>query len=467
MTMPSSALGTGRLRAPELEPFEPEPTPSHSEFLRTALHVRPWWRKIVDSAPVTHTNRDTLAAELSRTKRIVICADGTWNTPSGVKPGGDAPTNVWLFYQLVKDHDATGTPQLKFYHAGVGTQSWLPRRILDGATGRGLSDNMRDAYRFLVDNYNPGDHVYLFGFSRGAYTVRTLAGMIRNSGVIDRRKHARPDQLRKATEKAYDLYSRRTPDSKPGSPQAVSFRADNSHPDFYLACIGVWDTVGSLGIPVESKLTSPLRWFNEDRVGFHDVTLSRYVDCAFHALAADERRGPFKPTLWQQQAEGRDAGQIVEQVWFSGVHSDVGGGYPWHERGLANVALRWMLKRVTSTSRIDLDLYPMHAIEQKAPSMVALHDSMEWYYKALGATRISPPFDRELDADDATEELHRSVDRCRGTYAHGFPLTGRPYAPQNIARFVERRGGAERRVATTGSVGAERRSGEDRRDRRG
>jgi uncharacterized protein (DUF2235 family) len=459
-----------QIRVPDLEPFHPPPQRSPNGVKLGAPHVRSRWRRIVDSSAEIHTNeaalRDALASH--RPKRIVICADGTWNVPKEVQPGGDAPTNVWLLYQLVKDVDADGTPQLKYYHAGVGTKrTWL-RRVTDGATGRGLSDNMRDAYAFLVDHYNPGDHVYLFGFSRGAYTVRTLAGMIRNSGIVDRAKYAgRAQEMEKAMEAAYELYRLRTDDTAPAAPRAREFRAAHSHPDFYISCIGVWDTVGSLGVPVESKLTSPLQWFNERVAGFHDVTLSGYVDCAFHALAIDERRGPFKPTLWNQKADARAAGQILEQVWFAGVHSDVGGGYPWNERGLANVTLRWMLNRVAATCKLDSDPYPIEDLEQQTPTTVALHDSMEWYYKVLDATRLSSCADRVLGqgsvAAETAESLHRSVDVCLETYkAADFPLVNRPYAPPNVGEF-ERRTGERRRNPNGPVPGADRRSGVDRR----
>ena len=460
------------LRVPELEPFDPEPQPTKSGVQLGAPHVRPWWRRVVETTPLTHTNLDILTrdvADRTRAKRIIICADGTWNEPNAVKPGEDAPTNVWLMYQLVKDRDTLGTPQLKFYHAGVGTESWLPRRMLDGMTGRGLSENMRLTYRFLVDHYNPGDHVYLFGFSRGAYTVRTLAGMMRNSGVIDRNKYPNRAALDKHIDAAFELYRSRTPGTKPSEAEAVKFRNEHSHPDFYIACIGVWDTVGSLGIPVESKWTSPIRSFNEQKAGFHDVELSAFVDCAFHALAVDEQRGPFKPTLWVQKPEGKAGGQIVEQKWFTGVHSDVGGGYKWDERGLANVALRWMLNRVSATCKIELDAYPLIDAEKRFPTTVALHDSMKWYYKALDVTRVNRRFERVLDDGDDTESLHRIIDACRGTFAtRAFPLLNRPYTPRNVEAFVERRKAAsDRRTDPAGSApGAERRSGEDRRAKR-
>ena len=241
--------------------------------------------------------RQNLASEAVRQihKRIVICADGTWNSAKATAAvGSAATTNVWLTYQLVKPHANDGTPQLAYYHPGVGTGGFIDR-VIGGVTGYGLDRNIQQCYRFLVDHYHPGDYVYLFGFSRGAYTVRSLAGLIRNCGIIDAEKLAIGMDVDAAVHEAFTLYRKRGDATAPTAQQSVDFRARHSHPDFRITCIGVWDTVGSLGIPVGllGHLTSHL-------IGFHDVTLSSWVDCAYHAVAVDERRRPFVPTLWLQ-----------------------------------------------------------------------------------------------------------------------------------------------------------------------
>src|SRR5256886_2870028 len=155
-----------------------------------------------------------------------------------------------------------------------------------------------------------------------------------------RRRHTRFDCDWSSDVCSSDL--KRGVDTAPAAAKAVDFRARHSHPDFRITCIGVWDTVGALGIPVGLCGRLSRRLF-----GFHDVTLSSRVDRAFHAIAVDERRRPFVPTLWHQQPDASKAGQVLEQVWFTGVHSDVGGGYGWDERDLANLTLRWMANRVT------------------------------------------------------------------------------------------------------------------------
>ena len=444
------------LRARDLEPFqstslEREESTAPEPLRLGAPHHRTRWQRLI-GAPESYSNlREVRALGGNGPKRIVICADGTWNSPSEVKPGEDAPTNVWLLYQLIRDQGADGMPQLKFYHAGVGASGGRVRRVIDGMTGRGLSRNMLECYRFLVDHYNPGDHLYLFGFSRGAYTVRTLAGLIRNSGILRRVDYPSEEAKQEWIERAYRLYRDRDDDSSPKASRAVDFRHRRSHPDFAISCIGVWDTVGSLGIPVETGITSPIWWFNRARAGFHDVTLSTYVDCAFQALAVDERRGPFRPTLWVQNPHGKLGGQVVEQVWFSGVHSDIGGGYPWAERGLANVTLRWMINRVTDHCRLAVDPRPLEELEAISEPSIALHDSMSLKYRLMNRLRLTSSFERFIDRGLSalgrrdpdqviTETLHPSVERCEAEYAQSFPVTGLPYAPANVRNFRERTG---------------------------
>jgi uncharacterized protein (DUF2235 family) len=372
-----------------------------------------------------------------RHKRIIICADGTWNSTKATDAvGSSATTNVWLTYQIVKPKANDGTPQLAYYHPGVGTGGFIDR-VIGGATGYGLNRNIQECYRFLIDHYHPGDYVYFFGFSRGAYTVRSLAGLVRNCGVIDPEKLPLGKTLDQAVDEAFRLYRKRGDATAPSAQMSVDFRMQHSHPDFRITCIGVWDTVGSLGIPVGllGHLTSRLY------VGFHDVTLSSWVDCAFHAVAVDERRRPFVPTLWLQQASAREHGQRIEQRWFTGVHSDVGGGYTWAERGLATLTLRWMIDRVTTACRLELD---PSALDSAPPSGSALHDSLNLWY------RFWAPANRTIDGglghhgarDDmriTDEVVDESVGRWRAKYSTApMPVVNRPYVPANVLEYEER-----------------------------
>jgi uncharacterized protein (DUF2235 family) len=252
-------------------------------------------------------------------KRLIVCSDGTWNNRE--KGGDGGITNVVKISRLVAPTASDGTSQIVFYDPGVGTEGSVWDRVFAGVTGQGLSKNIGDAYLFLVENFTPGDEIYLFGFSRGAYTARSTVGLIRKCGLL------RKDQVDKFQE-AYALYRS---DKHPDSDEAKAFRQEHSH-ETPVHFLGVWDTVGSLGIPV-----SGLRSWTARKYQFHDVALSKIVKHARHAVSIDERRKSFEPTLWSTKGV---PGQTVEQVWFAGVHSGVGGGYA--ESGLSDVALAWM-----------------------------------------------------------------------------------------------------------------------------
>ncbi len=269
----------------------------------------------------------------TNSKRLVVCCDGTWNTPDEASKGIARPTNVTKLALSVPPTDAHGTGQRVYYHAGVGTSRW--DHLTGGALGVGLSANVLDAYRFLIDNYADGDELWLFGFSRGAYTARSVAGLVRNCGIL------RPEN-RDRIDEAYGLYRARA-ESPRGTASTLFRNAYSYQPR--VRFIGVWDTVGALGIPEPPIKLLRLPWsLLSHRWAFHDTDLSTHVDAACHALAIDEQRDAFKPTLWAQQPGA--GSQHLEQAWFPGVHSDVGGGY--QEAGLSDVTFRWMIDRARS-----------------------------------------------------------------------------------------------------------------------
>jgi uncharacterized protein (DUF2235 family) len=254
-------------------------------------------------------------------KRITIFADGTWSSPER-----DIPTNVLQMARSVRPV-AAGVEQVAFYDWGVGTDR---KKLAGGISGKGIDKNIMDCYRFVVHNYNSGDKLFFFGFSRGAYTVRSLAGFIRNCGIL-KREHADkiPD--------AYKLYRKRTKASSPDEQEAVAFRQNYAVTNITpIEFVGVWDTVGSLGIPVPFWGTLGEREFL-----FHDTEPSRIIQHARHAVSIDENREDFEPTLWDPKPS-----LDLRQVWFAGVHSDVGGGYK--ESGLSHCAGKWMLDEATS-----------------------------------------------------------------------------------------------------------------------
>lgn len=260
-------------------------------------------------------------------KRVIVCCDGTWSSLDHRKKDG-ALTNVSKLLLSIRPADDAGITQTVAYVAGVGTGRF--DRLRGGAFGVGLSANVKAAYGHIVRHYEPGDEIWLFGFSRGAFTARSTAGLVRNCGILLPAYADRVDD-------AYSIYRDRGSDAAPDAPAALTFRRRHSYPQPDIRFIGVWDTVGSLGIP--ASRWNPLRLLNR-RWRFHDCTLSSWVRHARHALAIDETRVPFVPTMWDR-SERAGPGQTLEQVWFTGVHSDVGGGFT--DAGLSQVGLSWMV----------------------------------------------------------------------------------------------------------------------------
>ncbi len=257
-------------------------------------------------------------------KRLVVCCDGTWQDLSR-----SCPTNVVKIAQIIKPIAQNGTPQLIHYQPGLGTKPDEFDRITGGALGWGIDTAIQEAYRFLCFNYEPGDEIYLFGFSRGAYTVRSLAGFLYCAGLL-RRPH-----IRKVPQ-AYELYRERT--LKPSDPAAIAFRRDygKAVPIKLLAC---WDTVGGLGVPNQIPWLS--EWVNT-KYQFHDTKLNRQIKHALHAVAIDEQRETFEVT---PMTISEDARTTLNQVWFPGTHSCVGGGL-LDSSGLSDAALQWMIEMI-------------------------------------------------------------------------------------------------------------------------
>lgn len=276
-------------------------------------------------------------------KRLVLFLDGTWNDDRD----GETPTNVVRLRQAVEaaNRRPGATPQRIYYDTGVGTHG-LVDRVLGGTLGAGLSENVRQAYRFLSQFYEPGSEIFIFGFSRGAFTARSLAGFAAASGLLTP-ANCTSENL----ERAWQYY--RTPPKQ-------RFPAEKAQLDQLCASgvrirfLGVFDTVGSLGIP----LGLAGNWAGSgDR--FHDTKLGSAVDYAYQALAIDEHRGPFVPALWARPDHNNNRG--VEQVWFPGVHSDVGGGFSRKadvaadRTPICDLTLTWMAQRATEAG-LDLDL---------------------------------------------------------------------------------------------------------------
>ena len=184
-------------------------------------------------------------------KRIVICCDGTWSKPGTIDRGKKVKTNVLKMYEALNSIGEDGMPQVKYYGQGVGTRFSVKDKLFGGISGKGIDRNIKDAYKFIMWNFVPGDELYLFGFSRGAYTARSLMGLIRNCGVM------KPEFLHLVDE-AFGLYRDRNVITHPDSDLMVAFKKSYSQLT-RIRFIGVWDTVGSLGVPIQT-----LNWFNEE-----------------------------------------------------------------------------------------------------------------------------------------------------------------------------------------------------------
>ncbi len=328
-------------------------------------------------------------------KNIVICCDGTWNTPEDMDDGVPAPTNVVRIFNAVAEKSDQGHAQHRYYHPGVGTDgSWLDKAI-GGGTGRGLDRNIMSGYRELCDFYQPGDDIYLFGFSRGAYTVRSLAGLVAAAGLLDTadlKDAERWARIERVFEKGY---RRKSEDRPVWDTLGWAFRnaADAVIP---IRFVGVWDTVGALGIPDDMALLNLIDDLHDHT--FHDTVLGAAVKTARHAVALDELRATFQPTLWTSVAAGRD----VKQLWFPGVHSDVGGGY--RESGLPDAALRWMVDEAAACGLG----FRASILEQIKPDhRDVLHESCD------GAFKLLPTQPRSAPDLSRPEAIHPSVVRRR------------------------------------------------------
>lgn len=286
-------------------------------------------------------------------KNIVLCSDGTGNT--AIKARG---TNVFKLYEAVDiqghKHNPTLKPQVAFYDDGVGTSKLAPLQLIGGAFGFGFAKNVRELYTELVHVYEPGDHIYLFGFSRGAYTVRALSGLIQHCGILNI-KDLSEASVKKRVTRCWKEFRKeafkRVSDSERHRNQADDAGAQHRRPydayDASIEFVGVWDTVAAIGMPHEG-LRAVINWFYPMR--FSELTPSRCIKRACHALSIDDDRRTFYPELWNEKEV--PAGQ-VEQVWFAGVHSNVGGGYVKH--GMSLVALDWMMAEAEISAKEDCD----------------------------------------------------------------------------------------------------------------
>jgi uncharacterized protein (DUF2235 family) len=350
-------------------------------------------------------------------KVIALFSDGTGNSAAKLNK-----TNVWRLYQALDlawpGPDAAGDRQIALYDNGVGTSSFRPLALLGGVFGYGLERNVLDLYKFLCRNYEPGDRIYAFGFSRGAFTIRVLIGFVLKIGLVPYQteqlldKHAQDAYrgyrrgfnartlagwMRGARDGAVTLLRKLRGVPPPGERVAV--------PE--VSFVGVWDTVAAYGMPIAEMTRAVDRWIWP--LSMPNYKLSAKVQNARHALALDDERDTFHPLLWDEVAEAAmvkekavAAGRL-KQLWFAGMHSDVGGGYP--DDGLSYVSLDWM---VTEAAACGLRFKPssLQEIAEQKNALAPIHDSrhgLGTYYRyqprRLVARMPNPPVETLLSQD--------------------------------------------------------------------
>ena len=327
-------------------------------------------------------------------KNIVIFSDGT-----GQEGGKGRNTNVYHLFNMVEDRTDR---QIAFYDRGLGT-GW--RKVTGNIGGLGISRNIQQSYKFIFENFQTDDSVYLIGFSRGAATMRSLSTFIHHFGILPR---SRPDLIKKA----YRIYKR----SSKGTidRRASEFVAKHHTMWTRVKFIGCYDTVAALGLPwkAASSLLDGIPGF---RHRFHDLKLSPSVENAYQALAIDDERKTFHPKLWDTDHESY---QNLRQVWFAGMHTDVGGGYA--ECGLSDIALVWLTEQVVTNG---LRIYSGYTVPIAENSRDVMHDSRgELWTKA---------YRRKVRSWDPTRTdkpvVHASV-LDRADAGSSLP-DGRPYQP--------------------------------------
>jgi uncharacterized protein (DUF2235 family) len=349
-------------------------------------------------------------------KRLVVLFDGTWN-----KPGNeDEITNVVKLHRFIPDTDAQGVRQLAHYVVGIATEDLGRLTFTIGAIGFGVGDRLQRGYRFLCETYENGDEIYIIGFSRGAYQARSLAGLVALTGIA---RSAAPETVAAVWE--HYEQNKLTPDAA----RLDALRADARYP-VRVKCVGVWDTVGNLGIPFVKQS------FIKELQGFQSTELSPLVDVGLHALAIDEPRGPFQPTLWTR-ARGAvpPEGQLIEQVWFPGSHANVGGGL--EDSGLSDIALLWMAERMAETTALGIDLAGLRDTARPDPLGELLSPTSDGIYRV---SRVFP-FVRLIGQNrKGISPLRRAL---FGTWRTGVVPTGQQTVNESIhesalARFGKR-----------------------------
>ena len=310
-------------------------------------------------------------------KNIIIFSDGT-----GQEGGVGANTNIYKLFNMIEDRTER---QIAFYDRGLGTGV---HKITGSVGGYGISRNIRDCYRFLFENYNAGDRIYLFGFSRGAATMRSLSSFIHYFGILPQ---SRPELIARAY-RIYQISNKEKREQK-----AADFIGRHHTMWARIRFLGCYDTVAALGLPWPA-ISAIMEMCPLFRHNFHDFRLSKCVDHACQALAIDDQRKAFHPVLWDEECEH---GQSIRQVWFSGMHTDVGGGYP--EQALSDIPLNWLTDQAVD---LGLHIYGKHKVSIREDINGFMHDSRDSLWKRIIYRRKTRQWDTSRKQKPV---IHQSV----------------------------------------------------------
>ncbi|KAL8873634.1 MAG: hypothetical protein Q9174_000935 [Haloplaca sp. 1 TL-2023] len=400
-------------------------------------------------------------------KRLIVACDGTWmNSDNGFERDSylpwdhnghlQVPSNVTRFCRALLPMSNDGRAQIIYYQAGVGTEESWWDQIYGGGTGAGLSENIREAYAFLAANYLPGDEIFLVGFSRGAFTARSIAAMISSVGLLTVEGMVEFYAVFKDWEHQADAkYESRWPERPfPNKPSVKDpaygkelERLGLTRLNITIRAIGVWDTVGALGIPdiglIQRKHTA---------YSFVDNNVAPNVEHAFQALALDEYRKPFGPTLWHKP-EGQHNPITLKQCWFPGVHSNVGGCY--EDNGLGSITLVWMIAQlfpfldfdpnyIDAQRRLTMDYYKEKGLPIRSWGLGKIYNSMAGIERIAGKQIRTPGHYSTVESENGKktkeplrntmEYIHSSV-RVRRVLGGPGPEDKGLYVPVSLAQW--------------------------------
>lgn len=362
---------------------------------------------------------EIVSTKAPKKKRLALFLDGTWNAVG-------TNTNVWRLRSLCADMSSDGARQLRYYDEGVNG-------VVGGGWGRGVGQNVCQAYEWLVENFEFGDEIFIFGFSRGAFTARSLAGFIAMCGLIKPGGALGVNQL-------YDRY-RREPDR---TIYKLLQTTDYSHEEKWMLkysravpiqMVGVWDTVGALGVPMFH-----IPGISSSTLGFFHTGLRQSIKHGFHAVAIDEHRKKFAPTLWtiktlSDAVPKSRAIDSVEQRWFIGAHANVGGGC--YNDLLAQIPLRWIMRKATRsglTFRNDIEIDGDEFVASVSDSFREfLHGAYSLcskrFYRPIGAAPMAVP-----------DGIHTNVNETIDGSVFKRWRKDSTYRPPNLSQWAKDRG---------------------------